>query len=120
VGTLELKRFDEPDEVIRLPHLTEEVVVLGEVTWPEPCSSPGWSWAEHVKPVAGTPSCLHHHQGVLLSGRMQFEMDDGARRLAGPGEVVSVPPGHNAWVVGDEPASASRPRSESVSWRRFS
>jgi class 3 adenylate cyclase len=100
----EVKRFDEPDELITLPHLTEQVVVLGEVYVARTVLEPGWSWAEHVKPVVGTPSCLHHHQGLLLSGRMEFETDDGARRLAGPGDVFDVPPGHNAWVVGDEPA----------------
>ena len=100
---LEVKRFDEPDELNTLPLLTEEVVTLGEVYLARTVM-PGWSWAEHVKPVVGTPSCLHHHQGVLLSGRIQFEMEDGARRLAGPGDAFDVPPGHNAWVVGDEQA----------------
>ena len=126
----EVKRFDEPDELITLPHLTEQVVVLGEVYVARTVLEPGWSWAEHVKPVVGTPSCLHHHQGLLLSGRMEFETDDGARRLAGPGDVFDVPPGHNAWVsVTSLPcrssspgcgASANRPRSASVSSRRCS
>jgi class 3 adenylate cyclase len=104
VASLETKRFDEPDELNTLPLLREEVVVLGEVYVARTVLEPGWSWAEHVKPVVGTPSCFHHHQGVLLSGRLQFETDDGARRLAGPGDVFDVPPGHNAWVIGNEPA----------------
>jgi class 3 adenylate cyclase len=104
VAILEVKRFDEPDELNALPLLMEEVVILGEVYVARTVLQPGWSWAEHVKPVVGTPSCLHHHQGVLLSGRIQFETEDGARRLAGPGEAFDVPPGHHAWVVGDEPA----------------
>lgn len=51
----------------------------------------------------GTPSCLHHHMGVVLLGRMEIETDDGARRVVGPGEVFNIPPGHDAHVVGDEP-----------------
>ena len=100
------KPFDEPDEVVTLPHLKEQVVMLGEVYVARIVHEPGWSWAEHVKPVVGTPSCLHHHQGVLLSGRLQFEMDDGARRVIRAGEAYDVPPGHSGLVVGDEPAVA--------------
>jgi hypothetical protein len=59
---------------------------------------------EHVGPVVGTPTCLYHHQGVLLSGQMQVETDAGAVRLLGPGEAFDIPPGHDARVVGDEPA----------------
>ncbi len=106
MSILEVKRFDEPDERLTLPLLEEQVVVLGEVYVARQEFAPGWSWVEHVRPVVGTPSCLHHHQGLLISGRMEFETDDGARRLVGPGDVYNVPPGHNARVVGDEPAVA--------------
>jgi class 3 adenylate cyclase len=106
MAILDVRRFDEPDEVNTLPLLREEVVVLGEVHVARTVIEPGWSWAEHVKPMVGTASCRHHHQGVLLSGRIEFETDDGARRLAGPGDVYEVPPGHNARVVGDEPVVA--------------
>jgi class 3 adenylate cyclase len=57
-----------------------------------------------VRPVVGTPTCLYHHQGVLLSGQMQVETDAGAVRLIGPGEAFTIPSGHDARVVGDEPA----------------
>jgi class 3 adenylate cyclase len=97
------KRFDEPDEVVALPLAREEVVILGEVHLGRTTHQPGWSWAEHVKPVAGTRSCLFHHQGFVVSGRMQIETDDGAVRLLGPGDAFDVLPGHNARVVGDEP-----------------
>jgi class 3 adenylate cyclase len=97
------KRFDEPDEVVTLPLAREEVVILGEVHVGRTTHQPGWSWAEHVKPVAGTPTCLFHHRGFVVSGRMQFETDDGAVRVLGPGDAFDVEPGHNARVVGDEP-----------------
>ena len=97
------KRFDEPDEVVTLPLAREEVVILGEVHLGRTTHQPGWTWAEHVGPVAGTSSCLFHHRGWVVSGRMQIETDDGAMRLLSPGDAFEVLPGHNARVVGDEP-----------------
>ncbi|MFV2120337.1 cupin domain-containing protein [Streptomyces sp. Act-28] len=64
---------------------------------------PGWRWSEHVKPIAGTDSCRAAHTGYVVSGRMRVVMDDGESGDAGPGDFISVPPGHDAWVVGDEP-----------------
>jgi class 3 adenylate cyclase len=103
MATLRSKRFDEPDDLITLPLLTSQVVVLGEVYVGRNIHEPGWRWSEHVKPVVGTPSCLHHHMGVVVSGQMEVETDTGARRRFGAGEALEVPPGHDAWVVGDEP-----------------
>jgi class 3 adenylate cyclase len=103
MGTLQSKRFDEPDDLVTLPLLVSQVVVLGEVYVARSIHEPGWRWSEHVKPVVGTPSCLHHHKGVVVSGQMEVETDAGARRRIGPGEALEVPPGHDAWVVGDEP-----------------
>ncbi|MDN3296303.1 cupin domain-containing protein [Streptomyces ficellus] len=64
---------------------------------------PGWQWSKHVKPIAGTDSCQAAHTGYVLSGRMKIVMDDGTEGEAGPGDFVQVAPGHDAWVVGDEP-----------------
>jgi class 3 adenylate cyclase len=97
------KRFDEPDEIVELPLAREEVVILGEVHVGRTTHQPGWSWSEHVRPVAGTPSCLYHHQGIIVSGRMRIETDDGAVRLLSPGDAFDVQPGHDARVIGDEP-----------------
>lgn len=64
---------------------------------------PGWRWSKDIKPVAGTQSCQFHHVGVTLSGRLRVQMQDGVELEVGPGEVFEFPPGHDAWVVGDEP-----------------
>lgn len=64
---------------------------------------PGWRWSEHVKPVAGTDSCQAPHLGYYVSGRMKVVMDDGAEEEFGPGDFAIIPPGHDAWIVGDEP-----------------
>ena len=100
---LHSKRFDEPDELVTLPLVTVEVVLLGEAHVARLVHQPGWSWAEHVKPVAGTPSCQHHHQGVVLEGEVEIETDTGARRILRAGEAFEVPPGHHARVIGDKP-----------------
>jgi len=103
MGALQSKPFDEPDELITLPLLTSQVVVLGEVYVARNTHQPGWRWSEHVKPVVGTPSCQYHHQGVVVSGQMEVVTDAGARRRIGAGEALDVPPGHDSWVVGDVP-----------------
>jgi class 3 adenylate cyclase len=100
---LQSKGFDEPDELVTLPLVTVQVVLLGDAHVARLVHQPGWSWAEHVKPVAGTPSCQHHHQGVVLEGKVEIETDTGARRILRAGEAFEVPPGHNARVIGDEP-----------------
>jgi quercetin dioxygenase-like cupin family protein len=63
---------------------------------------PGWKWSEHVKPIAGTDSCQAPHMGYIISGHMTCVMDDGTKEDFGPGDVMIVPPGHDAWTVGDE------------------
>jgi len=99
------KNFDSPDETRpfedgmgKLEVINTESGVVGRATF-----LPGWKWSEHVKPIAGTASCQSHHVGYVLSGRQVIEMDDGARIELGPGDVVDIPPGHDGWVVGDEP-----------------
>lgn len=103
MGEIQSKRFDEPDEVVSLPSLAGQVVVLGETYVGRYVLDPGWRWSKDVKPLVGTPSCQHHHQGFVVSGRMYVTTDAGAKRIIGPGEVFDIPPGHDAWVVGDEP-----------------
>ena len=103
MARLQSRLFEEPDELVTLPLVTVQVVLLGEAHIARLVHQPGWSWAEHVKPVAGTPSCQHHHQGVVLEGQVEIETDTGARRILRAGEAFEVPPGHNARVIGDKP-----------------
>ena len=97
------KSFDEPDEPVTQPLLTVQVVLIGEVYVARMVHQPGWSWSEHVQPVAGTATCLHHHQGVVLSGQVEIEMEEGARRIMRAGEAFDITPGHLSRVVGNEP-----------------
>lgn len=63
---------------------------------------PGWRWSNDVKPMAGTQSCQTHHLGYVLSGTMQLRLDDGTEQTVRAGDLIDIPPGHDAWVVGDE------------------
>lgn len=101
-----MKQFDEPDEVVSLPLLEARIVTLGEVYVARIVHQTGWRWSEHVKPAVGTRSCEYHHQGVVISGELEFVTDDGIRRRARAGEAYDVPPGHDGRVIGDEAAIA--------------
>ena len=64
---------------------------------------PGWRWSEHVKPIAKTDSCQAAHTGYFISGRMKVVMDDGEEMEYVSGDFAIMAPGHDAWVIGDEP-----------------
>ena len=100
---LRRKRFDSPDEVRSLENGRVEIVELGEAAIGRAIFEPGWRWSEHVKPIVGTTSCEVHHLGYVISGHLHIEMNDGASIDLRGGDAYEVPPGHDAWVIGDEP-----------------
>ena len=100
---LELKRFDAPDETRTFERGRFEVVRLGGVTLGRASYEPGWRWSEHVGRAAGARSCQVEHVGLVVAGRAKVLMDDGREIEMGPGDLFAVPPGHDSWVVGDEP-----------------
>ena len=98
-----LKRFEKPDEVRRFEKGTFEIVRIGGVVVGRARYDPGWKWSTHVRPIAGTPSCAVAHVGLVVSGRAMVAMDDGRQIELREGDLFSVAPGHDSWVVGDEP-----------------
>ena len=100
----EHKTFDQPDEVRDFPKGKAEVVSIGGAEVGRYVFEPGWRWSNDVKPIAGTELCEAPHMQYHVSGRVHFLMSDGSEFEAGPGDVTSLPQGHDAWVVGDEPA----------------
>jgi len=92
-----------PDEIRRVEKAHIELVELGELTIGRAIFEPGWRWSEHVKPIVGTESCQVHHLGYVVSGHLHIEMTDGASMDVMGGEAFEIPPGHDAWVIGDEP-----------------
>ena len=96
------KSFGSPDER-RTPDKTEvHVVDFGSVKAAQMTLQPGWRWSECIKPVAGTDSCQARHVGVVQSGRIAVQHEDGTELELGPGDAYIIEPGHDAWVVGDE------------------
>jgi hypothetical protein len=98
-----LKRFEAPDEIRIFEKGKFEVVRVGGMTIGRASYEPGWKWSTHVGPTAGTQSCQVEHVGMVLSGRAAVAMDDGTFYEMGPGDVFYVAPGHDSWVIGDEP-----------------
>lgn len=96
------KGFDSPDETRTISKGIVEVVNLGDVQAMRATFEPGWKWSECVKPIAGTDSCQVAHMGYMVSGTMVAKMDDGSEHVFRPGDAGIIPPGHDAWVVGNE------------------
>ena len=103
MARLQRKRFNEPVEVRRFPNGRVDVIELDDIVVGKMTYEPGWRWSVDVKPIAGTDSCRYHHVGVTLEGRLRVLMPDGTELEIGPGDVFEIPPGHDAWVVGDDP-----------------
>ena len=98
----EHKSFAQPDEVRAFPHGQAEIVSIGGGQVGRLVFEPGWRWSNDVKPLAGTPSCEAPHFQYHVSGQLAIQMDDGTELIAKPGDITSLPSGHDAWVVGDE------------------
>ena len=99
----EHKTFATPDETREFPNGRAEILQVGDSEIGRLVLEPGWRWSNDVKPIAGTESCQAPHFQYHVSGRLAIRMDDGTELVAGPGDVTSLPSGHDAWVVGDEP-----------------
>ena len=100
----EQRSFDDPDEVRAFPNGRAEILTIGGGVVGRIVCEPGWRWSNDVKPIAGTDSCEAPHFQYHVSGRIAIRMDDGTELVAGPGDITSLPSGHDGWVVGDEPA----------------
>jgi mannose-6-phosphate isomerase-like protein (cupin superfamily) len=102
--TLTKKNFNKPDETQSSQYMKADTIKIGEMAIVKQTYQPDWRWSKHVKPLAKTDSCQVHHFGVLVSGRLGVKADDGKLVEIGPGDVADIPPGHDGWVIGEEPA----------------
>ncbi len=105
MSSLIRKSLDQPEEVRafeggsgQLALVNLEAAPVGRATF-----NAGWRWSEHVKPIAKTDSCQAAHTCYFVSGRMKVVSDDGEEMEYGPGDFAVMAPGHDAWVVGEEP-----------------
>ena len=100
----ELKTFGKPDEVREFPKGRLELIKIGGATIGRAVFQPGWKWSTSVQPLVKTKSCEAPHFQYHVSGVLKVVMDDGAEFECRPGDVSLLPSGHDAWVVGREPA----------------
>jgi class 3 adenylate cyclase len=104
-----VRSFANADDVIELETVRSEMITKGGMTVSHDIQQPGWRWSTHIRPLVGTEWCQVRHIGVVLHGRIRYLLEDGTEFEAGPLDLMDVPPGHDAWVVGDEPL-------ETIAW----
>ncbi len=98
-----LKRFEQPDEIRTFDKGKFELVHIGGMTIGRATYAPGWRWSEHVGKGLGQKECMVEHVGMVLSGTGTAAMSDGKVIELHAGEIFHIPPGHDSWVVGNEP-----------------
>lgn len=99
---LEILAMTAPAEVRTFPHGRFEVFTIGGQVLGRAVYAPGWRWSQHVAPIAGTPVCQEGHIGMVISGRAAVAMDGGTELTISRGDLFSIPPGHDSWVLGEE------------------
>jgi quercetin dioxygenase-like cupin family protein len=100
---LTLLPLDQPTDTREFEKGRFEVYSVGPMTLGRATYEPGWKWSEHVGAASGESLCQVEHVGLVLSGAAAVKMDDGSERVMNAGDFFYVPPGHDSWVVGDEP-----------------
>ncbi len=100
---LTLINFDSPTETRIFEKGRFEVYQAGPMTLGRATYEPGWVWSQHVGAATGEPLCQVDHVGLVVGGQAMVKMADGTERVMSPGDFFYVPPGHDSWVVGDEP-----------------
>jgi mannose-6-phosphate isomerase-like protein (cupin superfamily) len=100
---MQKKSLASPDETRSFDKGRVELATLGDLTFGRATLQPGWKWSTSVKPLVQTESCQAPHLQYHVAGRLHVIMDDGKEEEFGPGDVSLIPPGHDAWVVGNEP-----------------
>lgn len=102
--TIESKSLNSPDQTTPFEKGKMETVTVAGVTLHQITFQPGWKWSDHMKPAVKTESCQKRHLMYIVSGKLKVVMNDGTQKELVAGDFTVIEPGHNAWVVGDEPA----------------
>jgi len=103
MAKMQKRNLAQPDETRTFDKGKVEPATLGGVTFGRATLQSGWKWSTCVKPLVKTESCEAPHPQYQISGRIRVRMDNGSEEEFGPGDVTLIPPGHDAWVVGNEP-----------------
>jgi class 3 adenylate cyclase len=103
MGSMQRKSLDMPDEERQIPNGNVQIWELGDFVVGRIQFEPGWRWSKDVKPIAGTDWCEYHHLGLMMEGTLHYITPEGLEMEVTPGMLFEILPGHDAWVVGDEP-----------------
>lgn len=101
--TASVKSFSTPDEQQEVEKASVATLNMPGGAVERSTLKPGWRWSEHIKPMAGTDFCEFNHFGYVVSGQLGIRLKEGKELVAKAGDVLAVPSGHDAWVIGDEP-----------------
>jgi hypothetical protein len=96
-GNLDSVKADEHGKI------KKETVGLQGVSVTRVTFGVGAKWSNDLKEYAGTNSCQLPHVALVLSGTLRVVMDDGSQQDFSKNDVMLLPPGHDAWSVGNEP-----------------
>lgn len=102
MAKMRVHNISDPEDVREFTKGHVDIVRLGEAAVGKGTFEPGWKWSTHVAPIMGTSSCQAEHFGYVLKGRMTIAMDEGEKYELKPGDFCLIPPGHDAWVEGNE------------------
>jgi hypothetical protein len=100
---MQQKSLNSPDETRTFDKGKLELVTISGVTFGRATLNPGWKWSESIKPIVKTKTCEAPHTQYIISGKLKIVMDNGLEAVLGAGDAAVVPPGHDAWVIGNEP-----------------
>ena len=103
MGSMQRKSLDMPDETRTIPNGRTDIWNLGDFVVGRIVFQPGWKWSKDVKPIAQTEWCEYHHLGLILEGTLHYVTPEGLEMEVSPGMLFEILPGHDAWVVGDQP-----------------
>ena len=103
MGSMQRKSLDMPDETRTIPNGRTDIWNLGDFVVGRIVFEPGWRWSKDVKPIAQTEWCEYHHLGLIVEGVLHYITPEGLEMEVSPGMLFEILPGHDAWVVGDEP-----------------
>ena len=102
---VEVKSFSNADEINdNFDNAKIEAVNVGGQRIMKLSLEPGWKWSNDIKPTVGTDSCQATHLGVIVSGTVAVKHNDGTEMSYSAGDAYSIAPGHDGWVVGNDPA----------------
>ncbi len=105
MSSIKKKSFNSPDETTNPGEKQKiEAVIVEGIKIQKFTAEPGWQWSKHIKPIVGGKDCQKHHLVYMLSGKLHAKMNDGKEEEFGPGDIGDIPPGHDGWNAGVEPA----------------